>query len=438
MLVLTACGGGTGTPGPGATGGATQPAGSGGTGGSATPTQGAAVEPPATQVTLDFWTPFTGADGDTMVTLVDEFNAATPNVQVTLQRLPEYYTKVNNALQTPDAPEVMIMHIDALARYAAEDKVQAVTDLSSALGLTEAEFTPAVWAGTMWKGTQFSIPLDVHPQVLYFNRKMLQDAGVTAIPPTTRAEFEDALTKCKAAGHDQGFMGNHAFSAGLTWATLFYQAGGEWTNADYTEATFNSPAGVQASEYLRGLIDQGLQPGQVDPDAELSNLEAGSACFATTGIWQTTRLQAALGEDFGEAPFPQIFDGPGSWAGSHTLAVRKDVAADELQGTYYFINWLTSNTVAWAKGGQLPARTSVRESSEFAALEDIPDVAAAIDAARFPPPIPGSGDLFFGPGGVNEKLQEYLTNGGDAKAGLDAAAAQYSQILKDNKTKFGY
>ncbi len=436
-LVLAACSsGGTGGSGgaeasddPAATGGESQaPDASGGEGG--------ALEAPTNDVAIEFWTPFTGADGDTMEALVAQFNSETPTVQVTLQRLPDYYTAVNNAVQAGEAPAVMIMHIDALARYAAEEVVQPVTELSSQLGLSEDDFTPAVWAGTMWQGEQFSIPLDVHPQVLYYNRDLLEEVGAEV--PVDRETFEDALQKCTDAGYDQGVWSNHAFSAGLTWVSLFYQAGGEWTNEDFSEATFNSDAGVQASEYMLSIIDMGVQPQAVDPDAELTNLESLSSCFATTGIWQTTRLQASLGESFGMTPFPQIFDSPGNWAGSHTLALRSDLEGDELQGASYFIDWLTGHTVDWAAGGQLPARADVRESEEFAALADIPDVLPAIDAARFPPPIPGSGDMFFGPGGVWEKVAEMITAGADPQEGLDAAAEQYTEILQTNKEEFGY
>jgi len=371
-----------------------------------------------------------------MEELVAQFNSETPTVQITVQRLPDYYTAINNAIQAGEVPEVMIMHIDALARYAAEGVVRPVGDLIEQLGLTEDDFTPAVWAGTQWQGEHYSIPLDVHPQVLYYNRDLLEEVGAEV--PTDRETFEDALQRCTDAGYDQGVWGNHAFSAGLTWVSLFYQGGGEWTNEDYTEATFNSEAGVQASEYMLGLIDQGLQPQNVDPDAELTNLESLSSCFATTGIWQTTRLQESLGDAFGMTPVPQIFDQPGNWAGSHTLAMREDLSGDELQGAQYFIDWLTSHTVDWAAGGQLPARADVRESEEFLALEDIPDVLPAFEAARFPPPIPGSSDMFFGPGGVWEKVSEMISSGLDPQEGLDDAAEQYTEILQSGKEEYGY
>ena len=55
-----------------------------------------------------------------------------------------------------------------------------------------------------------------------------------------------------------------------------------------------------------------------------------------------------------------------------------------------------------------------------------------------PPPIPGSGDMFFGPGGVWEKVAEMITSGADPQESLDAAAEQYTEILQTNKEEFGY
>jgi multiple sugar transport system substrate-binding protein len=393
---------------------------------------GTGVEPPAGDVAFEFWTGLTGADGDEMETLVSQFNSENPNVQVTLQRLPEYYTQINNAVAAGTPPAMMIMHIDQLALFAANGVVQPVGDLTDALGLSADDFSEAVWAGTMWKDEQYSIPLDVHPATLYYNKQYVPE------PPTDQASFEAALQACKDAGITGPVWSNHFFSAGLVWASLFYQGGGEWTNEDYSEATFNSDAGVQASTYMRGLIEQGLHPQDVEADAEVSSFESGQSCMAITGIWQTTRLSEAIGEDFGAAPIPQIFDNPGVWAGSHTLAISAPTEGDTLQGVQYFIAWLSENSTEWAKAGQIPARNAAREDPAFAEIPHIPDIAEQYDAARFPPPIPGSDQLLGGPGGANEKLLEILTGGGDPKPGLDEAAETYTQILQENKEKYGY
>jgi multiple sugar transport system substrate-binding protein len=434
ILVVAACGGGNGaSPTAGAPSvepGASEPAASVDPGASA-PAAGE-IEEPATAVSFEFWTGLTGADGDEMETLVAQYNEEAANVEVTLQRLPEYYTQINNAVQANALPAMMIMHIDQLALYAANGTVQPVGDLTAELGLSAADFSEAVWAGTMWKDEQFSIPLDVHPATLYYNKSVVPE------PPTDRASFEAALQACKDAGVTGPVWSNHFFSASLFWASLFYQGGGEWTNADYTEATFNSDAAVQASTYMRGLIEAELHPQDVEADAEVSSFESGDSCMAITGIWQTTRLAEALGDDFGAAPIPQIFDGPGVWAGSHTLAVSSSAEGDTLQGVKHFIAWLSANSTEWAKAGQIPARNAARDDPAFAEIPHIPDIAAQYDAARFPPPIPGSADMLGGPGGVTEKLLEILVNGGDPKPGLDEAAGTYTEILNENKATYGF
>jgi multiple sugar transport system substrate-binding protein len=104
----------------------------------------------------------------------------------------------------------------------------------------------------------------------------------------------------------------------------------------------------------------------------------------------------------------------------------------------HFIGWLSANSTEWAKAGQIPARNEAREDPAFAAIPHIPDIAAQYDAARFPPPIPGSADMLGGPGGVTEKLLEILVNGGDPKPGLDEAAATYTEILGESKAQYGF
>ena len=454
-LLAAACGGGgTGTSAPGsqsapsapgsaaapsapASGDASEPGGSPSGSPDGSPGEGSVIEPPATAVSLDYWTPFTGADGDTMETMVERFNSETPNVQVALQRLDEWDTQLNNAQAAGELPEVMILRIDTVPLRAATEMVQPVTDLIEQLGVGADDFTEAVWEGTMWKDVQYSVPIDIHPATLYWNRKILGEAGITEAP-SDRESFEAALQACKDAGITGPVWSNHFFSASLFWASLFYQGGGEWTNEDYTEATFNSQAGVDATEYMVGLVEQGLHPADAAADTEVSSFESGQSCMAITGIWQTNRFQEALGEDFGAAPIPQIFDQPGSWAGSHTLAVRNGLEGNELQGAYYFIDWLSRNTLEWAAGGQIPARVDVREDPAFQEIPDVPDIAEGVEGAQYPPPIPGSGDLLGGPGGVTEKLLEALTGDVDVQAALDDAAATYTQILNESKEQYDF
>ena len=386
---------------------------------------------PTGDITLEFWNPFTGPDGPFMARLVDQFNTENPTVTVNVTTQAEYYTQVNNAAQSDSLPHVLIMHLDAIPRNAADGIISPVNDLVDLLQLSGEDFTEAVWNGTEWKGERYGIPLDIHTFTFYANRSLLAEAGLPEELPADRESFENALQALNDAGVTGPVWSNHGFSSGLLWASLFYQGGGQWIAEDYSEVTYNQEPGVQAAQWIRDQIDAGRHPESVEVDAEIASFAEGDSGMAMAGIWQTTRFAEALGEDLIAGPIPQVFDEPGVWAGSHTLAVAAGVDGAERQAAYYFINWINERAYIWAEGGQLPARRSAREAPEFAELEYIPQIAEQIESARFFPNFPGSGDLLFGAGGANEAVLRVIAEDADPQAALDESADTMHGVLQD-------
>jgi len=400
----------------------------------------AAVEslsPPEAEVTLEFWTPFTGPDGPFMQTMVDAFNDEGTTVTVNMSIVPEYYTELRTAAQGGTLPQVGIMHLDAIPQNAEDQIISPLGDLVDLLQLDEGDFTEAVWANTEWKDERYGIPLDIHPFVMYWNKALFTEAGLDPeSPPNSQEDFEAAMQALQDAGATGPIWSNHGFSAGMAWASFFYQGGGEWTNEDFSEATFNSEAGVEATEWMASLVEQGFQPANVEPDAELpAFLEGNSGIFA--GPWQLSRLAEGIGDDLGAGPMPQIF-GEGVWAGSHNLAVFDGITDEQRQAAYYFIDWITSHSTEWAKAGQVPARLAVRESAEFQELPHIPVIAEQADAARFFPPFPASADLLFGAGGASEQVVAVIVGDKEAQAALDEGAERFTQIIQETKEQYGY
>jgi multiple sugar transport system substrate-binding protein len=408
-------------------------------GGAASPP--AAVEslaPPDAEVSLTFWTPFTGPDGPFMQTLVDEFNAEDTGITVEVTTQAEYYQKLRTAAQSDTLPDVGIVHLDAIPQNAEDGIIQPINDLIELQALEAGDFTEAVWANGEWKGDRYGVPLDIHPLTFYWNKAAFEEAGLDPeAPPNSEEDFVAAAQALNDAGYTGPIWSNHGFSAGLFWASLFYQGGGEWTNEDYSEATYNSEAGLQAAQFMKGLIDDGLHPAGVEVDAELPAFLEGDSGMIVAGPWQLSRLAEGLGDDLGAGPVPQIF-GEGVWAGSHHLAVMDGVEDDAKQAAYYFIDWITSHSTEWAKAGQVPARASVRDSEEFTAVPHIPVIAEQVDGARFFPPFPASGDLLFGAGGANEAVVSVLAENTDPQSALDESAQRFTQIITETKEKYGY
>lgn len=448
VLIVAACGpaGGSAAPTAGsvapsvAPSDGAEPSGSAAAGG---------LQPPATKVDLVVWNPFTGPDGGFFTQIVDKFNAETPNVQVTIETQvgAEYIAKLEAAAAANQLPHVIAAGYDALPLLTENGIVTPIDDLATQAGLDASDFPEAIWNAGQWKDQRVGIPIDTHTMNFYYNKKLFTDAGLDPEkPPATKDEFESAIKAVQdstdADGYQMVASGPGAnFLVGIQFAALFYQGGGEWTNADFTEATFNSDAGVQAAAYLKHLVDD-LGVPKVESDAEINAFQQGKNAMVMSGIWETTRYNDALGADLGVAPIPAIF-GDGTWGGSHNLAVTAAAEGDLRQGAYYFIDWFSRNSLEWGAAGQIPARNEVRELPEFqnasgeGLLPLIAKVAPLAESVKFLPTIPGGGDLLFVANGAGEAAT-FAINGTDPKQALDAAATFNSQILKENKTKYGF
>jgi multiple sugar transport system substrate-binding protein len=420
---------------------AESPAGSAATGGT--------LQAPTNNVELTVWNPFTGPDGGFFNQIVEKFNAETPTVKVTVATQPgaEYIQRLEAATSANQLPHVIAAGYDSLPLLVENGIVVPIDELATQAGLDASDFPEAIWNAGQWKDQRVGVPIDTHPMLFFYNKKLFTEAGLDPEnPPTDMASFEAAIKavqdKTDADGYQMVASGAGAnFLVGIQFAALFYQGGGEWTNADYTEATFNSEAGVNAANYLAHLVTD-LGVPKVESDAEINAFQQGKNAMVWSGIWETTRYSDALGDDLGVAEIPKIF-GEGSWGGSHNLAVTSAAADGDLKtAAYYFIDWFSRNSLQWGAAGQIPARNEVRESSEFqnsdeGLLKYIAGAAPMAEKVRFLPSIPGGGDLLFVANGAGEAAS-FVINGTDAKQALDAAAEFNTQVLAENKSKYGY
>ena len=423
-------GGGEATPTTMAEAGGTATTGTGG--------GGAAMELPAgcSNVALDYWNPFTGPDGPFMGQLTDKFNSENPKVKVTMTTQADYYTQIQTAAASDTLPDVAIIHADQLATWAYRNVLRPIDDVASQIGLTAADYPPAIWKAGDIAGHRYSIPLDTHPMTMFYNEDLLKAAGITA-PPKTRDEFEKAAQAVTDKGK-KGFTITAGFPVQQIFQMLLYQFGGSSFDPEGTKATWNSDAGVKALQWMKDAQKKWSEPN-LEVDADLAAFKAGNTSIIWNGIWQTTNVtgQAVSFAGKGTA-VPQIGDKMAVWAGSHqlTLPVHKK-GADKCKdaAAAMFIKYVVDNSITWAKAGQIPANNKVRNSAEFKAIEPQASIAPSIESAFFPPSVPGITDAFAPlDDAVGSVMSGKVT---DIKKALDDAANRANQILTENKGKFG-
>ncbi|GAA4605094.1 multiple sugar transport system substrate-binding protein [Actinoplanes octamycinicus] len=399
----------------------------------------AATDYTGPNVSLAFWNGFTGGDGPFMKKLVDQFNTEHPNIKVTMNvyQWADYYQKVPAAVSTGNGPDLGIMHVDHVATNAARGVVLPLDDLAKTLNLTEADFSPPVWKAGVYHDKRYSIPLDVHPLGLFYNKSVLEKAGLDpAKPPMTADDYMKALDTLKSKGIQGHWATPFPFTGEMQFTALLWQFGGQLFDEQGTKPMFAEQAGVQALTWLTDLVKNGYSPKNVAQDADVVALRNGKNAFNWNGIWTINTLKEDKALQWGAAPLPQIGTQKAAWAGSHQFVQFKQKQADanKLTAGKVFINWISQHSIEWAKGGQVPARKEIRDSAEFQALTEQAAIGTQIDYLQFLPSTPGISDAMAT---VDTAVNEAILLRKEPGKALADAAAKAGQILEANRKKYG-
>lgn len=391
------------------------------------------------QVSLSFWNGFTGGDGPIMKQLVEKFSSEHTNIKVSMNTMQwaDYYAKLPSAVAAGKGPEVAIMHVDSVATNAARRVIQPLDDVATALNLSESDFAPVPWNAGIYQNQRYAIPLDVHPLGFFYNKAVMEKAGLDPEkPPTNADEYGSALEALKSKGVEGHWATPFPFTGSMTVQSLLWQFGGELFSPDATAATWADEPGVKALTWFAELVTNGYSPGKIAQDADIVALQNGKNAFNWNGIWTLNTLAGASNLEWGVAALPNIGGKPAAWAGSHQFVLPTLKTPDENKSTAarVFLNWISQQSIEWAKAGQVPARNSVRESPEFAALEGQATLAAQINDLHFPPAVAGISDAMLE---WERALNEAVLGTKTPQAALSDAAGRADKILASNKQKYG-
>ncbi len=129
----------------------------------------------AAPIVLEYWTIFTGPDGATMQALVDRFNeehAGEIEVRMGVMPAGNFYERIITAVVSNRAPDVAIMHLDRVPEFATQGILLELDPYVEELGLVGEDYVEAVWNGGIINGKRYTIPLDTHPLVMYWNKDL--------------------------------------------------------------------------------------------------------------------------------------------------------------------------------------------------------------------------------------------------------------------------
>lgn len=318
-------------------------------------------------VEVEYWTLFSGGDGDAMKSITEDINQAN-DYTVNIQRIPwaEYYDRLFTALTGGEGPDLAIVHTERLIEY--EDLVVPLdghvnpdpyVDDIAEMGHRNNSFLAA--------------PLDTHPYGLYYNRDVFEDAGLDPNdPPNSPARF----VECANAIRDNTDHWSVQIHAGFWMFVVFHMwmesMDNELLTDDFSPA-FNNDDGLHVAEFIEDIfVNNEWAPP--DSDTGWEAWQRGEAGMIFEGTWHVGVLDEV---DFSwdhTKPFVlPDHETPKTWANSHLLMMPADSSRSEktTAAAADFIRKLTQDhNHKWGiQAGHLPAAEEALESDELQSSE---------------------------------------------------------------------
>ena len=245
----------------------------------------------------------------------DKFNAEHENIEVVVDCVSwnDIYTVVNTRVANGEAPD--LLNIDVFADYQADGLLLPAKDWVSEE--TYAKFYPSFLEQSVVDGTVWAVPDLASARALYFNKDILEQAGVTV--PATWEELKAACQTIKENcpdvypwGVDMTTDEGQACFAYYAWNNGggFVDDEGNWA--------LNSAENVEAVNYVVDLIKSGLT--NTDPTTEtrydLQEMFAAGKLAMMIGPNQISKYcQENGGINFGVASLPTNGDKAGASVG---------------------------------------------------------------------------------------------------------------------------
>lgn len=375
-----------------------------------------AVSDEAAELQLMGWAS-SEAENDRLQAVVDEINGREADLNISLNLVPDYDTKLQTSIAGGAPPDVF--YIDSfkfpdLVKSGALAPVEGIEDPD--------DFYPNLRAAFTADGQFYCPPKDFSTLGLVYNADMFDAAGLDY--PTTDWTWDDLRAAAEALTNaDAGVYGLSLSADMARWLAFLYQAGGSVTNEDFTEMTINSPEAKAALEFYVGLVQDGIaaQPADLSAGWNGEAFGKGNAAMTIEGNW----MMPFMRDQFPDVNFAvsELPAGPGGKATlSFTVCYGAPSNGSNPAASSRAITLLTGpeGMKAWTDLGlAMPTRTSLRDGW----LEQYPEQEAFLNGAEYAYPWqfqPGFADVLDT---FNAGLQEAL-----------AGAKSVDAVLADTET----
>lgn len=336
-----------------------------------------------------------------ITTLTNIWNEENPDIQVeTIVADWPGTTQLNAAIAAGTPPDITVLHGRRIPIYASRGALTPMTAAFTEAGIDLDDLTAGAADYGIYEGEFYGLPWDLAATIWHINLDLWHAAGLvseTGVPilPTNREEFLATGRQIfEATGKAFADMpGQAATVRPLT--AFIYQQGGSLADEE-GNATINTPEALNALNFLLEIQASGYVTtpySDIDGAIGIERFSGGESAGLIDGTWRINVFDGMVAEgevaleNYYVANFPQIFDKPGTFAGSHNWLVPLGTEADpaRVAAAAQFIRWLSDHSAVWARVGHGMTRNSVLASDEFRSLPHRGEYAEMSETVRSVP-----------------------------------------------------
>lgn len=341
----------------------------------------------------------TGTDGAVFATLLEQFAKENPDVCISSEGYAwdTFFQKYPTAVAAGQPPDMVIFHAAEIQQMASQGLMQPMDDVYTTGQLNKDDYNPSLVTMMTYDGKMMAVPFDNHGWILWYNKEILENAGLPTEPdqlPKNGEEFIEWAQKITTDVNgkhptDEGFDKDNVqvWATGYSWPrytipSTLWQYGGDVISADFTKATLDTPEAIAAVQYWHDLMYKYyVVPPAIPGQTWVGDLyKVDRAAFMWEGTWtqgmmiDNPDVAAKTGVTTLNSLSPDgkqavKFD-------AHIMSVPTGVDQTGRDMAIKLMVWLSNNGAAWSRSGQVPANPAVINDPE---VQSHPSVVAAAE-----------------------------------------------------------
>jgi len=308
---------------------------------------------------LTFWHALSGAKGRFFESLVKEYDEANPEVTIEVVYTGKYAetaAKISAALATGTLPNGGV--IPAGPVFTGTNNNYVILEFLNNEPEILNDMLPGIWDYAKYGGQICAIPYNISTPVLFYNKNLLNQAGLDSeTPPQT---WDELLAMAKrvveAVG---GVYGLNMGDAPWFFKALLLQNGCDIVSKTLPpEPLFDGPEGVEAATFWKTLVEEGVMPAGMHAMSE-NHFLAGQLAFCVASSSRLGDWYGKTSFEFGVAFLPGKVRFAVPLGGATLVLFPKSKKEDA--ATWDLIKWLISpeNIARFSIAtGYLPIRKS--------------------------------------------------------------------------------